>query len=390
MAKKKQEDPPKGAPAWMNTFSDLMNLLLCFFVLLFSMSTVDTDKLEAVVASLQNAISILPTGGTSIGEGEMISAGVRQLEFLDSYYNEMANSKAENTDEQTDGKLSAQEQYEQQQLAESEKMADEIQQELDNSQLSGKVDVDFNAEYVKLNLNGSILFASAVVASLQNAISILPTGGTSIGEGEMISAGVRQLEFLDSYYNEMANSKAENTDEQTDGKLSAQEQYEQQQLAESEKMADEIQQELDNSQLSGKVDVDFNAEYVKLNLNGSILFASGKADLVKQAVPIVNKLGKILEKYNKNVIEIEGHTDNVPIRYSAKYENNEVLSVYRALAVTDQLRKNKNLNPKYIKFAGRGDYIPVADNSTAEGRAQNRRVEIKIYNSFNSNVKENN
>ena len=201
----------------------------------------------------------------------------------------------------------------------------------------------------------------------------------------MISAGVRQLEFLDSYYNEMANSKAENTDEQTDGKLSAQEQYEQQQLAESEKMADEIQQELDNSQLSGKVDVDFNAEYVKLNLNGSILFAS-----VKQAVPIVNKLGKILEKYNKNVIEIEGHTDNVPIRYSAKYENNEVLSVYRALAVTDQLRKNKNLNPKYIKFAGRGDYIPVADNSTAEGRAQNRRVEIKIYNSFNSNVKENN
>ena len=136
--------------------------------------------------------------------------------------------------------------------------------------------------------------------------------------------------------------------------------------------------------------MDFNAEYVKLNLNGSILFASGKADLVKQAVPIVNKLGKILEKYNRNVIEVEGHTYNVPIRYSAKYENNEVLSVYRALAVTDQLRKNKNLNPKYIKFAGRGDYIPVADNSTAEGRAQNRRVEIKIYNSFNSNVKENN
>ena len=94
--------------------------------------------------------------------------------------------------------------------------------------------------------------------------------------------------------------------------------------------------------------------------------------------------------YDDNTISIEGHTDNVPIRYSAKYENNEVLSVYRALAVTDQLRKNKNLNPKYIKFAGRGDYIPVADNSTAEGRAQNRRVEIKIYNSFNSNVKENN
>ncbi len=62
MAKRNRKIRQKGAPAWMNTFSDLMNLLLCFFVLLFSMSTVDTDKLEAVVASLQNAISILPTG----------------------------------------------------------------------------------------------------------------------------------------------------------------------------------------------------------------------------------------------------------------------------------------------------------------------------------------
>ncbi|MDE6319514.1 MAG: chemotaxis protein, partial [Lachnospiraceae bacterium] len=51
MAKKKQEDPPKGSPAWMATFSDLMNLLLCFFVLLFAMSNVDEAKQEAIVAS---------------------------------------------------------------------------------------------------------------------------------------------------------------------------------------------------------------------------------------------------------------------------------------------------------------------------------------------------
>ena len=49
MARKKQEEAPKGSPAWMNTFSDLMNLLLCFFVLLFSMSTVDAEKFEMVV-----------------------------------------------------------------------------------------------------------------------------------------------------------------------------------------------------------------------------------------------------------------------------------------------------------------------------------------------------
>ena len=69
MARKKKEDPPKGSPAWMNTFSDLMNLLLCFFVLLFSMSSVEEDKFQALVASFQNTFSILPNGGSAIGEG---------------------------------------------------------------------------------------------------------------------------------------------------------------------------------------------------------------------------------------------------------------------------------------------------------------------------------
>ena len=123
MPKKRPEDPPKGSPAWMATFSDLMNLLLCFFVLLFSMSTVDADKFQQVIASLQSSVSILPAGGASIGEGEMISAGVRQLEFMDSYYNEVANSAAEDSNNQTEGKENVQEQYEKQGLAESEKMA---------------------------------------------------------------------------------------------------------------------------------------------------------------------------------------------------------------------------------------------------------------------------
>ena len=108
MPKKRPEDPPKGSPAWMATFSDLMNLLLCFFVLLFSMSTVDADKFQQVIASLQSSVSILPAGGTSIGEGEMISAGVRQLEFMDSYYNKIANSAAQDSEDQTDGMDSVQ------------------------------------------------------------------------------------------------------------------------------------------------------------------------------------------------------------------------------------------------------------------------------------------
>ena len=155
-------------------------------------------------------------------------------------------------------------------------------------------------------------------------------------------------------------------------------------MSESEKMAQEIQEAVNGTDLSELVEIEFNAQYVQLNLSGAILFDSGKAELVRDAYPIVNKIGRILEKYKNNVIEVEGHTDNVPISSSSKYESNDVLSMYRALSVANYFREHTKLEAANIKSAGRGDYVPVADNTTAEGRARNRRVEIKIYNSYSS------
>ena len=274
MAKrKKQGEAPKGSPAWMTTFSDLMNLLLCFFVLLFSMSTVDAQKFQQVVASLQSSFSILPLGGKTIGDGQMVGSGISQLKELDVYFNEAMTTPNSN----------------------------------------GETDAD--------------------------------------GEG-------------DKDYVEEFNDAA---------------------LKESEEMAEEIQGELDRLGLSDLVNVEFNEHYVLLTLNGTLLFESGKAEIQTEAKPIVSKIGQIIQRFDKNIIEVEGHTDNVPLASSSKFENNDILSTYRALSVADYLREVTDINPALLKFAGRGEYVPVADNSTAEGRAQNRRVEIKIYNSFYSN-----
>ena len=267
MARRK-EDPPKGSPAWMNTFADLMNLLLCFFVMLFSMSSVNEEKFEKVIASFQSTFSILPGGGASIGEGELISSGISQLENFDSYYNQQLSS-------QSDG--------------------------------------------------------------------------------------------------------------QTEEEKDITEAYEQQELEESENMAQQLENALSQYGIQDDVEVDFNAEYVTLNMNGALLFDSASAELRDEAYPLVNKLGKILVTYDNNIIEVEGHTDNVPI-HSSKYEDNNVLSMYRALAVANYLRDTTTLDPAYIKSSGRGEYVPIADNATPEGRARNRRVEIKIYNSYNSIV----
>jgi chemotaxis protein MotB len=133
------------------------------------------------------------------------------------------------------------------------------------------------------------------------------------------------------------------------------------------------------------VDVSFNAEYVLLNMNGTLLFDSGKADIKTDAYPLIDKLGKVIERYDENIIEVEGHTDNVP-QVGGEYADNNVLSMFRALTVADYLREVTTIDPVYIKSSGRGEYKPIADNSTAEGRALNRRVEIKIYNSYNSKI----
>ncbi len=268
MARKKAPEQAGGSPAWMNTFADLMNLLLCFFVLLFSMSTVDAQKFEKVIASFQSTFSILPNGGASIGEGEMVSSGVSQLEMFDVYFNEIANTKSE----------------------------EEAKEEQD-----------------------------------------------------VVEA------------------------------------YEEQALAESEEMAEEIEKAVGQYGIQDQVEVEFNADFVLINMNGALLFDSAKSDLRQEAYDLIDNIGRVIEPYKENIIEVEGHTDNVPI-HSGRYEDNNVLSMYRALTVADYLRGITDIEPGHIKSSGRGEYMPVADNATPEGRARNRRVEIKIYNSYNSDL----
>lgn len=277
MARRRQEEPSAGSPAWMATFSDLMNLLLCFFVLLFSMSTVDEEKYNKLVASMSSAFSILNGGATAIGDGILISNGVSQLNELDQYINSTGNTAD-----------------------------DTIESE------------DFND------------YESGQVSQEQKFEQML----TEIEE-----------------HNTQVN----------------------------EQLAEMIEEAVTESNMSEQIDVTFTSQYVMLSLKGALLFDSGKAELKENSLPVMERVGVILERYAGSTIEIEGHTDTVPM-HSAKYANNNELSSARALSVFDYLVENTSLNPADIKHAGRGEYVPIADNATEEGRAKNRRVEIRIYN----------
>lgn len=275
MARRREDTPAPGSPAWMNTFSDLMNLLLCFFVMLFSMSNVDEAKYDAMVAAMNNSFSIFDAGATAIGDGILISNGVSQLNELDEYINSMG--KSEDSDEQSD----------------------------------------------------------------------------KFGEYEY------------------SGDKAEEV-------------VKEQNLKNNEQLAETVQEAVTENNMTDQVQVTFTEQYVQLSMKGALLFDSGSAELKEESTQVLDKVGVILERYGGSTIEIEGHTDNVPI-HTTKYADNEELSSARALTVFHYLVDNTSLDPAKLKHAGMGQRVPIADNSTEEGRSKNRRVEIKIYNPSTGN-----
>ena len=276
MAKKPEEIKP-GLPAWQGTFGDLMNLLLCFFVLLFSMASMDAAKFEEVAASFSSAFSIFSGGEMAIGKGALIGDGVSQLTELSSYITSMG-------------------------LAQSGEDSD----------------------------------------SEEDAVG-------EMEEKELLNAA------------------------------------EEAQMEASQELAEKIQEALEEGEIENEVSLNYTSQFVQLTIQGSILFDSGKVEIKDDAIPVVEKVGQILETYAGGTIEIEGHTDNVPMSSGGKYSNNDELSSGRALTVFNYLVENTNLDPAKLIHTGRGEYDPIADNSTDEGRARNRRVEIKIYNPLSAN-----
>ena len=119
-----------------------------------------------------------------------------------------------------------------------------------------------------------------------------------------------------------------------------------------------------------------------ITLNGALLFDSAEVQIIKKSLPLVDKVGDILRNYSSNMIEIIGYTDNVPLYGHLKYDDNWDLSTGRAKSVMVYLAKNKGIDMTNMKASGRGKNDPIASNDTAEGRAQNRRVEIKIFNEY--------
>lgn len=139
---------------------------------------------------------------------------------------------------------------------------------------------------------------------------------------------------------------------------------------------EELAQVIDQGHLAGNVELELESRGVVVRFSDRLFFDLGRAELREESQAVLADVAKVLRDL-PNHIRIEGHTDNLPIR-NARYPSNWELSTARATTVIRYLIEELGFAPGRLSAAGYGEYRPVADNSTAEGRARNRRVDIVV------------
>jgi len=126
-------------------------------------------------------------------------------------------------------------------------------------------------------------------------------------------------------------------------------------------------------------DIEINVEkgVVYVSISDKLLFRSGSFSVNKAAKDVLGKVAKVINDKPELEFMVEGHTDNVPIKVEGTQDNWD-LSVRRATSIVRILQKDFGVAPERMTAAGRGEYIPIADNDSSAGRAKNRRTRIVV------------
>ena len=156
------------------------------------------------------------------------------------------------------------------------------------------------------------------------------------------------------------------------------------QLVEAKSKSDSLNQALTNKltrsltrEEMNDVDVQVLKGVVYISLADNMLYKSGSYEIGDRAGETLSKIAKIIQDYSDYDVLVEGNTDNVPISQK-NIRNNWDLSALRASSVVQALQNQYGIDPKRLSAAGRGEYNPVASNTTEKGKQRNRRTQIII------------
>ena len=150
------------------------------------------------------------------------------------------------------------------------------------------------------------------------------------------------------------------------------------QLEKATQTYQDLQKKLEKEIQEGKVQVKEMKDRLTMTMVDKIIFPSGSAEISKEGKEVLDKVVAILKEVKDKRIQVEGHTDNVPIVSVLKkrFPTNWELSTARATEVVRYVQETGGLDPKLLSATGYSEYQPVASNDTDEGKHKNRRIEI--------------
>ena len=363
--------PPVGAPAWMATFADMATLLMAFFVLILSFAEFNQPKFKMVAGSLKNAFGVQrevpvveqPKGTTlleltfSPSPEPSVTKEITQdtTEFdRKEIEQKTSNSPDEGNGSQGDGADQA--------------LADAIADAL----ASGQVQVKTQDGKVVMSFEGDTESPTELAEQIQDAAQAIEQAkasgaATSDVQLEGLADALPQLAEMTGQDNGSTGGESEGTGTPADGDAERKAA-----IAEAE-LRVALRQEVSQ----GLVNIEQQENKVKITVGAGGAFPSGTADLTADARDIMARLAFSAMNDASDIV-ITGHTDDVPLSPGSEFRDNWGLAAGRASAVLREFSDTGLIDPTRLQAISRGETMPVADNTTPDGREKNRRIEIEI------------
>ena len=358
--KAKPKECPKceaGAPAWMATFADMATLLMAFFVLILSFTEMEDPSITKMLdGTMTEAFGVQY-------EEPSIEPPIGESMIAENYRTTKTPAGLEAQEETTDEDPVEQDLEENTDVSQSETISDieNLRRTFATEIAKGKVDVREEDGKITVSVN-------------ETDAELLEESGTQNSDGEIDS---EDLEI----FAKVAESQAFMETELEVEYLSADTEDEMLRQTRKNQALDDkyqmLQADLSAEIQQGLAAVEKVGDQILISLSAANSFRSGYAELQQGFLPTLRNVGESVARAGGQV-QVSGHTDNIPIAFSERFDSNWDLSAARAAAVADFFFDTNDLDSERVSVFGYADTKPVADNESPSGRAQNRRIEILI------------
>ena len=378
--------PPAGAPAWMATFADMATLLMAFFVLILSFAEFNVPKFKQISGSLREAFGVQkvvpvveqPKGTTVISLNFSPNPTPALTETLRQQTTELQDPELElqtKTEDAPDGSEAdkqnksefAGEGGEGAEQLDATELAKQLQKAID----TGEVKVETLGENVVINFPEDRTSDENVSQMIAEALEALSEAREQSGatDSEVLFGGIEgELQKLAAAMNE---ASPQNGEGQGGSSLEEKEKL-QNASTTTQELTVALKEQIDQ----GLVAIEQREDSVLITVGSGGAFPSGTADLTEEAQRILDRIA-LSAMSPESEITVTGHTDDVPIS-NAQFRDNWDLAAGRAASVVQAIQQTGLIKGERLLAVSKGETAPVADNNTAAGREENRRIEIEI------------